>query len=219
MKDKKEKKEKVSVKGRNGVDEAFKAASVGDRAWLFAKKNSRPLAYAALTLLTVVVAFVFGRLYSNYTTAKMTREYVSLASNDEKANFIRKYGHYKLAGLAALSLGDSFLRANNYGAAAEKYETASKILSGTVLFPRAQTSLAIALYNTNDFGRAEKLLRSVIGEKRFNASYRGNAATVLVAMLVDRKDTKKLDEFMAGLDSLDLGQNFVRAIRSQVSEK
>lgn len=203
----------------SGVGEVFKGADVGERLWLFFHRNrSLFLSIAAAIVLFFAISF-FGGLYSDYKISQMRKEYAQLNTPEEKANFVGKYKGEKLAGVLSLALGDGHMASGNYAAAASEYGRACKILNGTILFPRATVSRAVAMYRLGDFDGAEKLLNAIIYDKKHGKVSRGNAAYALVAMLKDSENTEKLKPLAKDIHDLELPPSFEELIHEIVVQK
>ncbi|MDR1433483.1 MAG: hypothetical protein LBI61_04085 [Puniceicoccales bacterium] len=200
------------------VDEAFVAASIGERVWLFFHRR-RILSLIAATIALVMAIWLAGRLHSGREASKMRREYASLATPEEKAKFIVKHRMEKLAGVASLALADDYLANGNYAAAEAEYERACKILRATALLPRAMASRAVAMHRLGNFEEAEKLLNAVVYGKKYGKSFRGSAAYALAEMLRDRESAEKLEILAKDVGGLELSASFEELIRAAASRR
>jgi hypothetical protein len=186
----------------------FEPVGLWSRLWLFCKKNSKLLLLIAAVLTCAFLFFTVERLYARHEVRNMQRDYVRLESNDDRELFVAKYAGYKLGGMVALALGDGYLENRDYGAAEVAYAKAAQILKPTIFFPRALTGRAVAMYHMGDPDGAEKLLESIIREKRFHQPFRGHAAYVLSVMLKTEGSWDGLQALATDIPSLELGGKF-----------
>ncbi|MDR1413335.1 MAG: hypothetical protein LBI56_00110 [Puniceicoccales bacterium] len=174
----------------------------------------RALPFIGLLVVSLVLLFFFGQLYENHRSSAMQKAYVQLQTRADRISFIEKYKNHKLAGIVSLMLGDDYLESGDYKLAELEYERAAKILKSTIVFPRTEMSRAVAIYKLGNVEKSEKLISGIIHSRNYDKIYRGNAAYLMVQMMLDCKNFEKLDPFLGNIDSLDLSPRFVALIRS-----
>ncbi|MDR1401904.1 MAG: tetratricopeptide repeat protein [Puniceicoccales bacterium] len=185
-----------------------------DRTWLRLQILGRSLLFAVPLIIVLLLLFFFWRLHDSHRSANMQKAYGQLATREGRINFIAKYEKYRLAGFAALLLGDDYLASGDYKLAQLEYERAAKILKSTIALPRAEIGRAMANYGLGNFEEAEKILNLVIRSGDCDKIYRGKAACVLVGMLKDRRDLENLDQFLENISTFNLSPKSVELIRS-----
>ncbi|MDR1173278.1 MAG: hypothetical protein LBK24_00590 [Puniceicoccales bacterium] len=202
----------------DGLGEAFQSAELGDRIWLFFQKNSKTVLIITATMVAIAVMFCFQKLWSNHEITNMKRAYASLETKGDRTLFVKKYKKYPLAGAVSLLLGDGYLESLEYESARAAYKNAGAILKHHLLFPRAVIGQAMAEYRLNNAAGAEKLLNSVIYNKKVDGVFRGNAAYTLANMLKNERKSEQLDSLLKDVSNIDLSSEFVDVIH-KISEE
>ncbi|MDR1457622.1 MAG: hypothetical protein LBI47_02110 [Puniceicoccales bacterium] len=196
----------------NGLGEAFQSAKLSDRTWLFFQKNFRAILIITAIMVAIAVMFCFQKLWSAHEISNMVKAYASLKTREDKTRFTKKYKKYLLAGAVSLLLGDEYLESLEYESAKSAYKNAGTILKHHLLFPRAVIGQAMAEYKLNNTVGAEKLLNSVIYNKKFDGAFRGNATYVLANILKNERKSEQLDSLLQDVNNINLSQEFVDAI-------
>lgn len=211
-------KSKSAKNGGDGAVDAFSCADIGDRVWLFFRENSRACYSALLIVAAVIIAAGLIGARSTTKISRAQRAYASIVTENDRANFLKKYGSTELGGLVLLALADEHLLAEKYERAKSEYAKAGKILRKSVLFPRTEISRAVATYGCGNFAAAEKILNSVILSKTFDKSFASDAACVLSAMMKDAGENEKLKRFVEKSDLSAFTQSLAREIRAICAE-
>lgn len=196
----------------NGLGEAFQSVESNNRIWLFFQKNSKTVLTIAEIMVTIAVVFCFQKLWLNHEIAGMGKAYTSFKTKEDKIRFIKKYKKYPLAGAVSLLLGDEYLESLEYESAKSAYKNAGTILKHHLLFPRAVIGQAMAEYKSNNTVGAEKLLNSVIYDRKFDRVFRGSAVYALANMLKNERKFEQLDSLFQDVNNIDLSQEFVDTI-------
>ncbi|MDR1233318.1 MAG: hypothetical protein LBJ75_03615 [Puniceicoccales bacterium] len=202
----------------DGLGEAFQSVELSDRIWLFLQKNSKMVLTITAIMVAIAGMFCFQKLWSNHEIASMGRAYASLETKEGRTLFVKKYKKYPLAGTVSLLLGDDHLESLEYESARVAYENAGAILKHHLLFPRAVIGQAMAEYRLNNAVGAEKLLNSVIYNRKFDGAFRGNAAYALANMLKNERKSEQLDSLLKEVSNIDLSPEFVDVIH-KISEE
>jgi hypothetical protein len=196
----------------NGLGEVFQSAELSDRMWLFFQKNSKAVLIITATVIAVAMMFCFQKLWSNHEIANMGRAYASLITKEDRILFVKKYKKYPLAGAVSLLLGDDYLESLEYEFARSAYKNAGAILKHHLLFPRTVIGQAMAEYKLNNITGAEKLLNSVIYNRKIDRVFRGNAAYALANMLKNERKSEQLGSLLKDVSNIDLSPEFVNVI-------
>ncbi|MDR2777095.1 MAG: hypothetical protein LBB17_03590 [Puniceicoccales bacterium] len=202
----------------NGLGEAFQSAELSDRIWLFFQKNSKMVLIITAIMVAIAVIFCFQKLWTNHEIANMERAYASLETKEDRTLFVKKYKKFMLAGAVSLLLGDDYLKNLEYESARSAYKNAGSILKHHLLFPRAVISQAMVEYRLNNVAGAEKLLNSVIYNRKIDGVFRGNAAYALANMLKNERKSEQLDSLLQDVSNINLSPEFVDVIH-KISEE
>ncbi|MDR3144135.1 MAG: hypothetical protein LBT64_01385 [Puniceicoccales bacterium] len=213
-----ESKENFEKNKNDGVADAFADADVGDRMWLFFRKNSKTCCITLVTIVAAAFFFLGLRIYSGIKITRMQRAYSSIATEEDRVNFLKKCGGGKLSGIVLLSVGNDHMADGKYELAKLEYKKAGKLLRNSILFPRAEINRAVATYKCGDFASAEKILHAVICSKIFDRSFASDAAHVLVTMMKDAGKAEKLKLFAANADFSAFTPAIAREIRAACAE-
>lgn len=202
----------------NGLGEAFQSAELSDRTWLFFQKNSRTVLTVTAIVIAVAAMLCFQKLWSTHEISNMEKAYASLKTREDRTHFIKKYKKYPLAGAVSLLLGDEYLEGLEYESAKAAYKNAGTILKHHLLFPRAVIGQAMAEYKSNNTTGAEKLLNSVIYNKKFDEVFRGNAAYALANILKNERKFEQLNSLVEDVNNIDLNREFIDIIHKVPGE-
>ena len=200
-------------KNNSEMEEAFKAASIGDKLWLFFHKNIRKLTIIFSVIGCCILFFALFTLFKSQHVQKIQRSYADIMTDDDRISFVKKYPSSILAGMTALTIADKSFSQDDFQNAYDYYTSAYRALKHTILRHRAQIGQGLSMYQSQRQDVAKKILMAVIDDKSADMAFRSCAAYYLAAILQSSNDEQSLTSFLKHVESLNFPHDAMAAIR------